>query len=310
MQRSPLPQHLLRRSFTTKSAEAAGVPNGRTRAKDLIRVSRGIRVPFGAPIQGAAALAAYTEANPVSVLSHLSAARLWGIPLPSRQEGDWRVHLANPPSNGAPRRGNVVGHRLTLADGEVWQLDCVRLTGAARTWLDLAPCLSLEELVAAGDFLVCCHGPDFPTPREAICNHAELSAMVARHAGMRGLRNARTALGLIRVGADSPPESAMRLALVAAGLPEPELNVVITDGCGRPLLWPDGAYRRYRISLQYDGGHHNGPEQYLRDIRRLETTKAVGWEEVRIGRDDLRGDSPAVVRRVATALRLKGWRPG
>ncbi|WP_104091326.1 hypothetical protein [Arthrobacter sp. GMC3] len=198
----------------------------------MIRISRGILIPAGVPLQGAAALAAYTEANPLSVLSHLSAAQLWRIPLPSVEGNDWRIHLANPPSVGAPRRVNVVGHRLALAVGETLQFDGVRLTSAARTWLDIASCLSLQDLVAGGDFLVCRHGPDFPSPRQAIASIDELVQMVARHHGHRGLRTARLALELIRAGADSPPETFMRLALVEAGLPEPELNVVVHDAPG------------------------------------------------------------------------------
>ncbi|MHA7305813.1 hypothetical protein ACX80E_11305 [Arthrobacter sp. TMN-49] len=309
MRRIQLPQHLYGRSFTTQASDAAGVPRGRTRAGDLIIISRGIRVPASVPLQGAAALAAYTEANPLSVLSHLSAAQLWKIPLPPSGQNDWRIHLANPPSVGAPRRVNVVGHRLSLAAGEIRQLDGVRLTSAARTWLDLAACLSLKDLVAAGDFLVCSHGPDFPVPREPICSVAELKQTVARHHGGRGLRNARLALELIRVGADSPPETYLRLALIDAGLPEPELNGVVRDQSGRAVLWPDGAYRVLRIGLQYDGGHHNTPDQYLRDIRRLETTRSLGWEEIRVSREDLHGDKPAVARKVSDVLRVRGWRP-
>ncbi|MGA7203942.1 MAG: hypothetical protein WBX27_04840, partial [Specibacter sp.] len=292
MRKIPLPQHLSRRSFTTGACDAAGLPRGRTRAKDVIRVSRGILIPTGMPLQGAAALAAYTEANPLSVLSHLSAAQLWGIPLPPGPANDWQIHLANPPLSGAPRRVNVVGHRLALSDGEICRLGHVLLTSPARTWLDLAACLSLKDLVAAGEFLVCSHGPDFPVPREPICAVTDLVNMVARRPGLRGLRNARAALELIRVGADSPPETYLRLALVDAGLPEPELNIVVRDQWGRPQLWPDGAYREQRLSLQYDGAHHNAPDQYLRDIRRLETTWSLGWEELRISRDDVRGDSP------------------
>jgi hypothetical protein len=309
MRRIQLPQHLYRRSFTTRASDEAGVPRGRTRAADLINVSRGIRVPVGVPLHGAAALAAYTEAHPRAVLSHHSAARLWQIPLPPWLDNDWRIHLANPPAAAKPRRVNVVGHRLTMVEGEVCELDGVRLTSPARTWLDLASCLSLEDLVAAGDHLVCSHGADFPVPRVPICSPEDLVQVVARHPGMRGVRDARAALALIRIGADSPPESSMRLALVGAGLPEPELNVVVRDGNGVPRLWPDGAYRAYRIGLQYDGGHHNSPGQYQRDIRRLETSRVLGWDEVRVSLEDLRGDRPTVVAKVAAALKAHGWRP-
>lgn len=309
MHRSELPPHLRRRSLTTQSSDASGLTRGRTHASDLIVVSRYIRVPAGVPLIGTAALAAYVEASPRSVLSHLSAARLWGIPLPARLENDWRIHIANPAKSSEPRRVNVVGHRLNFADGEIWIMDSVPLTSAARTWLDLAACLPLRELVAAGDYLVCQHGLEFPAPREEICSLADLQRMVNKHPGSRGVLKARAGLELIRVGADSPPETFTRLDLVEAGLPEPELNVIVCDEWGRPRLWPDAAYRNYRISLQYDGGHHNNQDQYRRDIRRLETTEALGWQEVRISREDLYGDRPAVVRKVASVLRAKGWKP-
>ncbi|MBP2411210.1 hypothetical protein JOF48_000009 [Arthrobacter stackebrandtii] len=309
MRRKQLPQHLSRRSFGIQASDDAGVPRGRTRASDLIVVSRGIRMPAGVPLKGAAALAAYTEASPLSVLSHTSAARLWGIPLPAAAESDWRIHLANPTAAGAPRRVNVVGHRLSFAPGECCEIEGVRLTSPARTWLDLAACLSMRDLVAAGDFLVCSHGYDFPYPKDSICTAGDLADAVRRHPGMRGLRRAREALELIRVGADSPPETFMRLAIVDAGLPEPELNVIVSCEQGIPRLWPDGAYRKYRIGLQYEGAHHNMPGQYQRDIRRLDMSRALGWEEIRLSREDLRGDRPAVVDKVAASLRAKGWEP-
>ena len=40
------------------------------------------------------------------------------------------------------------------------------------------------------------------------------------------------ALGLIRPGAESRPETLVRLAIIEAGLPEPEVNVDIRDGAG------------------------------------------------------------------------------
>lgn len=252
MRRSELPQHLRRRSFTTQSSDASGLTRGRTHASDLILVSRNIRMPAGSPIKGVQALAGYVEANPRSVLSHLSAARIWMIPLPPRLESDWRIHVANPPHSSAPRRVNVVGHRLAFAKSEIWILDGVRFTGAARTWLDLAASLSLRDIVAAGDFLVCQHGAEFPAPRTAICSVADLDHVVMVHPGIRGIRQARAALDLIPVGADSPPETYLRLDLVEAGLPEPKLNLVLRDKFGRALLWPDAAYPEYKLCLQYE----------------------------------------------------------
>ncbi len=203
----------------------------------------------------------------------------------------------------------MVGHLLSFLPNEVVEYDGVRLTSPARTWLDMAAALTVPELVALGDSFVCHHGPEFPRPREALCTTEELKRIVTAHPGMRGVRTARGALEQIRVGADSAPETQVRLALVDAGLPEPVLNVVVRGFDNRPVLWPDAAYPELRIALQYDGAHHGDTHQYVRDIARQDTASAHGWMEVRVSRDDLEGERPAVVRKVRNALRSRGWRP-
>ena len=271
-------------------------------------VSRGIRVPVDSAAAGAAALRAYTDLDDDSILSFGSSARLWNAPLPVWLEADWRIHLARRRGHSTPRRVNVVGHQLALLPDEVVEFDGVRLTSPARTWLDLAAVLSIDDLVIAGDSLVCEHGHEFPVPREALCSIEELRSMVERHPGSRGVRKARVALDLIRVGADSPPETRLRLAVVRSGLPEPELNYVLWGVHGVPVLWPDAAYADWRVSIQYDGAGHGGSGQYLRDIRRESVTRAYGWLEVRVAKDDLAAEGPAVVRKVRAALESRGWR--
>jgi hypothetical protein len=313
MRRAPLPLHLTTGSFSLRAADKAGVTRTRTAARDLVTVSRGLRVPAGSAAAGAAALRAYTDLDDEAILSLGSAARLWSAPLPGRLEEDWRIHLARRRGRSTPRRVNVVGHQLTLLPDEVVELDGVRLTSPARTWLDLATVLSADELVIAGDSMVCEHGPEFPVPRDALCSIDELRSMVERHPGSRGVRKARAAVELIRVGADSPPETRLRLVLVRAGLPEPVLNHVVWGddpwgGAGSPVLWPDAAYPQRRVALQYEGAQHNGEDQYLRDIRRADTAARSGWLEVRVSRLDLAGEHPAAVGKVRRALESRGWR--
>lgn len=200
MHRAPLPEYLTGGSFSLRMSDKAGVSRTRTEAKDLATVSRGIRVHLGSDAKGAAALRAYTELDDSSALTHVSAARIWRASLAWRLEDDWRIHLSRRPGFSMPRRVNVVGHLLTFLPGELVEYDGVRLTSPARTWLDLASMASVDELVIAGDSLVCSHGPEFPAPREPLCTEAELRNMVANHPGARGIRAARTALELIRVG--------------------------------------------------------------------------------------------------------------
>ena len=245
---------------------------------------------------------AYSRLDPDCVLTHATSARIHCICLPGWLDQDWRIHIARPANCCKPRRRNVVGHQLSFSAGEVVMFDGVSLTSPARTWLDLASVLSIDELIAAGDSIVVEHGEGFPVPRQRLASIADLRSIVTKHPGMRGVKKARHALDLIRVGADSAPETAMRLALIRAGLPEPVLNVVLRNGLGLPVVWPDAAYPEHRIALQYDGAHHGDPEQYRRDIKRQAATEALGWTEIRVQKSDLEGDHPFVVEKVKTLI--------
>ncbi|WP_457972147.1 endonuclease domain-containing protein [Arthrobacter sp. D1-17] len=299
---SPLPQHLLAGSFTSVQAVAQGVSRKRQRQPDVVIPSRGIRVPLeGEPTTGAH-LRAYAAVAARSTLTHHSGARIWGFSLPGWMEEDWKIHVARGRDDSKPRRRNVVGHRLTLGPGEVVVHDGVRVTSPARTWLDLANLLSVDDLIAAGDCVVVSHGPDFPKPRSPLATIDDLRRIIAAHPGMRGMKTARLALPEIRVGADSPQETRMRLVLARTKLGEPILNHVIHSSWGQPAVWPDGAYPEHRLALQYDGSHHSDPEQAARDRKRKELTERLGWTELRIYKDDLDGDRPFVLEKVRAAL--------
>jgi hypothetical protein len=296
-----LPQELLTGSFTDLAARDLGVTRKRQRQPDVAIPSRGIRVPFGGAGGPAASLRAYTELDSKSVLTHHSGGRIWECALPAWMQEDWRIHIARERNGSKPRRRNVVGHRLTFKAGEVVMHDGVRVTSPARTWLDLASLITVDDLIAAGDSLVCAHGPDFPRPKDGLCTVAELRRMVGAHPGMRGMKTARLALTEIRVGADSPQETRMRLVLARSGYGEPVLNYVIRNTWGQPAVWPDAAYPEQRIAFQYDGGHHADPLQISSDVRRQALTQRLGWREVRVYKEDLDGDKPFLLDKVRAA---------
>lgn len=302
MPRTRLPQELLAGSFTDLAARDLGVTRKRQRQPDVVIPSRGIRVPLDGASGPAASLRAYTEMDSTSVLTHHSGGRIWECGLPAWMQEDWRIHVARERNGSKPRRRNVVGHRLTFKVGEVVMHDGVRVTSPARTWLDLASLMNVDELIAAGDSLVCAHGSDFPRPKEGLCTLPDLRRMVGAHPGMRGMKTARLALSEIRVGADSPQETRMRLILARSGPGEPVLNYVIRNTWGQPSVWPDAAYPEQRIALQYDGGHHADPLQVSIDFRRQSLTDRMGWREVRVYKEDLEGDKPFVLEKVRAAM--------
>lgn len=302
MPRKPLPDGLQSGSFTAVSANELGVSRKRLRQADVFTPSRGIRVPLYGSADPSANLRAYTSLDASSVVTHHSAVRVWEGSLPGWMQADWRIHIARGRSEGKPRRRNVVGHRMTFLPGEVVTVDGVRVTSPARTWLDLAALMGVDELIALGDSFVVSHGPEFPSPRTALTTVAGLERMVASHAGVRGMKTARLALPEIRVGADSPQETKMRLLLARSRFGEPVLNHVIYNEWGQPAVWPDAAYVREKVSLQYDGGHHGEPEQYRRDIKRQALTERLGWREIRVSKEDLEGDRPLLLEKVRAAM--------
>ena len=303
MSRIPMPSQLPHGSFLVADADGLGLTVKQLSRDGIFTPSRGVRLPLHSTGSVADNVRAYSRLDPTCVLTHSTSARICSICLPGWLDQDWRIHIARPADGCKPRRRNVVGHQLSFKPGEVVMFDGVRLTSPARTWLDLAALLSVDELVAAGDSIVVEHGEDFPVPRQPLAAIGDLKGIVARHPGMRGVRKARLALDMIRVGADSAPETMMRLALVRAGLPEPTLNVVLRNRMGQPVVWPDAAYPELKIALQYDGEHHGDPEQYRRDIKRQGLTESLGWRELRVQTSDLEGDRPFILEKVRAVLR-------
>ena len=128
--------------------------------------------------------------------------------------------------------------------------------------------------------------------------------------GFGGKRRAARALDRIRPGAESRPETLLRLLLVEAGLPEPELNVRLFDRLGAELARVDLLFREFRVVVEYDGDEHRtDTRQFDRDLGRLDDLAARGWRVVRVGARSLFRDPQDAVIRVQRALVAGGWVP-
>lgn len=305
-----LPFDIQGRSFTLSQQRDAGVPEHRAWASDLLVPSRGIRVPWGQTQDIRHTARVLTSVCEGTVCVRETAAKLWLCPLPLATQRSFLVHLSRRDGTHRPQRRGVRGHRMVLPDADVCELDGVQLTTPARTWLDLANVLPLEDLVAAADHFVCSQTSSFGHNRTALCSLADLAAQIEANAGQRGIRKARAALELARVGADSVPETKLRLALGRAFLPEPVLSYVVCTPEGREIAWPDLAFREFRVAAHYDGGHHLTAEQKESDIRRDEALAENGWTSITVTAQHIRsGGYDAAARRVRDALIRKGWSP-
>ncbi|WP_369693186.1 endonuclease domain-containing protein [Arthrobacter sp. DNA4] len=178
----------------------------------------------------------------------------------------------------------------------------IRISTPARTWLDLCRLLPMEHAVAIGDQLVRQPHDGLELRTKPWATIQDLREMLKRHPKMQGIVKARAAVELIRAGADSAPETFLRLALVDAGLPEPELQVrIFADNAHSPAA--DLGYRRQRIGIQYDGGHHLTREQQSRDNRRDAVFHSAGWRYFKFNADDLARNFRWAVIQIRAALR-------
>jgi len=292
-----LPLGFDERPFSVREAIDVGVRPDRLRRKDLRAEFHGVRTPAHLPGDFTTRCRTYaTRLKSGQFFSHVTAARLWGMRLPWRMERE-PLHVTALLPARTPRTRGVVGHHSDAPGPELARHDGFVLPTPAETWRSLASILTLDELVVAGDGLL--------NRQHPLATSGQLRRAVARNAGQRGNRTLRAAFDQVRPGTDSERETVLRLLLVRGGLPEPEVNGLLTEP-GERERFGDLVYRTWKVVVEYEGLHHQASRHaYLGDIHRFEDL-ASRWRFVRIAKEH----SPAeTLARVGAALRAAGWRP-
>ncbi|WP_342001043.1 hypothetical protein MRBLWH7_001661 [Microbacterium sp. LWH7-1.2] len=231
--------------------------------------------------------------RPGQFFSHETALVLRGAPAPDGWTPVVHVSVYRPAS--PPRTKGVVGHRLGLRTPARTSAFGLPLEHPARAWVQTGALWDADDLVAAADYLV--------ARRRRLATIEELRAEVA----FLGRQSLAGVVDLVRVGSESPRETRLRLVLVRAGLPEPQLNVDVVAADGRFIARVDLAYPALRIAIEYDGrGHAESAEQFARDADRWDDLRDNGWHLVRILSHHLDGDGGAAVGKVRAALQRAG----
>lgn len=212
----------------------------------------------------AAVLTGGTEA----VLSHRSAAALWGI----RQYEGRGIDIALPRKSRSSI--TIRRHLLVLPSDEVTRVDGILVTTVPRTILDLATVSGSEAVESAlrqAEYL-------------RLEDRLALADLVARYPGRRGIRSVRTAL-LRR--AESPGRPRSRLEerflgfLDTRGLPRPQVNAWLQIGKRRfevDCLWPAP-----RQIVELDGWRAHGTRTAFHEDRvRDRLLRANGYEVTRL----------------------------
>lgn len=310
------------RPFLHEVGLAAGLTAAELRGRRFRTLLRGVHVAADAPVDAwVSGRAALLLAPRGTVLARHTAARLWGAVVPDH----WRTHVTTLWPTAAERaeavderrraRGGGAGctavarrrlewgrmdvdgvdSRVSCDHAGVTTLRGLPVTDPVRTFLDLAEDLDLVDLVVAGDSLV----------RAGRVTPAQLLEG-ARRPG-RHRRLARRAAALVRSGVASAPESRLRMLVVLAGLPEPEVDVEVRDEDGTLLRALDLGWRRVRVGLEYDGRHHaENPAQWAADLGRREELDGWGWRLVVVIGPGLYADAERTLRRVVDVLRSRG----
>jgi hypothetical protein len=300
----PLPSELPPR-FAVADAVSLGVPRGRLLRADLRRPFRGVRATEGGSGQPrllASCMDYVPRLKPWQFFSHETALFLADAPMP-----EWpytpTLHVSAHRPAREPRATGVRGHRLQLREpATLVDRNGLPFEHPVRAWRQAATIWRLDDLVAAGDYLVSGDRP-LATVREL---RAEIEEMGDVRGGIL-----RRAVVFIRPGVRSPRETKLRLRIVRAGLPEPDINWVLRDSGGRRVAELDLAYPVWRVAAEYDGRvHADDPAQFAKDADRWDRIRAEGWDHVRILNHHMRGTGDQAVRKVRDALIGAGWRPG
>jgi very-short-patch-repair endonuclease len=228
-----------------------------------------------------------------AVLSHRSAAALWGIRATARRRIEVTV------SGRQHARPSIQVHDAKLAVDEVTTERGIPVTTPPRTLLDLAAVLDagqVERAINEAEF----HRLTDPT---------SLGVLLKRHPRRRGARAIRRILAAQSLGATitrSELEHRFLRFLDEAVLPRPEVNASLQVGTDRWIeadcLWPD-----QHLIAELDGhASHATTAGFERDRARDRALQADGWRVIRITWRQLHEEPAAVARDLTRLLEARG----
>jgi hypothetical protein len=281
----------VRRPTDRRRARAEGITDWHLRHRETVRSSRDTYLPR----QGAQDLlqritAVLLGAPKGAVVSHVTAAALWGLEIPLMAD-EQRIHLTVPPGRRVRSRADRRIHCSHVAVGSRSRRRGVVVTSRERTWLDLVSMLPGGALLAVTDQLL----------RQGVRREV-LAAALDGAQGTRGVRTARRVLPLADGRSGSPMESVLRWLLLEAGLPLPELQHAVTDGAGEKIGEVDLAWPEQRVLVEFDGDVHRDRRTFVQDLRRQNGLVLAGWIVLRFTSADVLRRPAWVIATIRRAL--------
>ncbi|WP_243226952.1 hypothetical protein [Microbacterium sp. CIAB417] len=287
-------------AFSYRSAREAGIGRGVLQGSRFIAPFHGVRAQRSEP---------HPEIDELMLLchwylprlgegqffSHSTALALYGAAVPPQDARAVHVSVHRPSS--PPRTRGVRGHRLQQRDSDIRRVGELPVEAPERAWVQASRTWTTDDLIVAADHLV-------RRDRPLTTIHALQTEALRMRGDVLG-----EPLSLIREGSESARETLLRLVLVRAGLPEPELNAPLRDAQGRIIARLDESFPAYRVAVEYDGRQHAfSVTQFRRDADRWDAIRDAGWHLVRILDHHLSPDPGIAVAKVRAALTAQGWK--
>lgn len=279
--------------FTRAEARQAGIGDRDLAGPAYQQLFWGVHISSEvSPTLATRAVAALTISPSRSVISHHTAARLWGGTPPESST----IHVTVPRAD-RPKVDGIRPHRVASMPASVKRRG-LPVTSPEQTFLDMGSWCDLVGLVVLGDSLV--RGGQ-TTPERLV--------EAAAGWGGRQQRLLRRAASLVRDKVDSPMESRLRMLIVLAGLPEPVVNFRIVGENGHVRYRIDLSFPEQKLGIEFDGRHHiERQEQWEGDLLRREDLEDDDWKFVVVVSSQFYGDPASVLARVTAAMRARGIR--
>ncbi|PPG27023.1 hypothetical protein [Pseudoclavibacter sp. RFBB5] len=299
--------------FAFRDGLRAGLTRQELNGPEFSKPHRGVRVrgAVRSPLEIARAFVPRIKDR--CVLGGLTAARIWGLPVPRRLDRDSTVYLLVPAGRNRPAGLGVKSRSIRASLWDARELRGAPVASPALTWATCARHLDVNELVVLGDALVATstnyegivrpeEPPEGARTAPPLATLEDLEEIARTWGNGVGGASLRAAVARVRAGVESPMETWTRLVIVAGGLPEPEVGVEVWNGSefvGRVDL----AYRAQKIAIEYEGDHHRTDKrQWRKDIGRVNRLQEIDWFAIRATTSQLWPTPTRFVEQVRAAL--------
>jgi very-short-patch-repair endonuclease len=221
-----------------------------------------------------------------AVLSHRSAAALWGI----RDTAQTRIDVTTGrrASRGQP---GIRLHRATLTAEDQTTHDRIPTTSLPRTLLDLASCTPLDAVVRALE----------EAERRRLIDTGPIHPLLERTNGHQGaglLAKALAAYDPRATRTKSELERAFLALCRTRHLPPPTLNTLV-EGYEVDAVWPER-----KLIVELDGyAYHRTRAAFEQDRRRDAAVLLVGYRTLRVTALRLEAEPDAVLAEVGVLLK-------